>query len=47
MKTTVFTPRLLDLIREEQWKEVERCAREVRLLQLEYKLGIGTFRRGR
>jgi hypothetical protein len=41
----VFTPRLLDLIREASWQEVERNAREVRLLKLEYKLGIGAFRK--
>lgn len=35
----------MDIINEELWKDVVRNANEVKLLRLEYKLGIGNFKR--
>lgn len=41
----VIRERTAPIIREELWKDVERNAREVKLLRLEYKLGIGAFKK--
>jgi hypothetical protein len=36
--------RTAEILYREPWLEVERNAHEVKLLRLEYKLGIGAFR---
>jgi hypothetical protein len=35
----------MEIISEQLWNDVERNAHEVKLLRLEYKLGIGAFKR--
>lgn len=32
------------ILSEQAWADVERAAREVKLLRLEHKLGIGAFK---
>lgn len=40
-------PKRREIIEHEEWLEVERNADAVRLLCLQFKLGIGPFKRGR